>query len=368
MYRRYLYLILTLTLIFLSICLIFSKQIISPAGLYVDETRNTDGSLSFTVRTVSYGGPYAPRNSGAIWITNASGTFVKTLKVWAQTYRWTLVRWIASSGNNTTGAITSASLNSHQLHSVTWNGTNVSNASVADGDYKVNVEFTEHNATTSNPGKYKYVSFAKGAATVDITPANEAYFSDLHLTWTPVIANGTISGTVTDGQNNPISNAVLWLGALTTTTSANGSYSFSVQPGTYSISCEASGFQTQTSSNLVVLSGQVTQVNFILAPTAAEDQTLVSPKLFLKQNYPNPFQSMTSIDFYLEKAEPVALSIYNIRGQLLKSLVNSYQVNGWHTMLWDGKDTERSQVPSGIYYLKLVAGGVTQTKAITIRN
>ena len=77
-----------------------------------------EGNLAFSVRTATYNGAHAPRNAGAIWVTNSQNQFVKTIKKWASNYQYTLVRWIASSQQNTTGAITSASLNSHQLHNV----------------------------------------------------------------------------------------------------------------------------------------------------------------------------------------------------------------------------------------------------------
>jgi len=119
----------------------------------------TEGNAAFSVRTVTYNGPYGPRNAGVIWITDGNNQFVKTVKIWANNYRWTLVRWIASSSQNMTGAITSASLNSHQLHNVSWDGKNYQNVAMPDGEYKFNVEFTEHNATAANMGKFKQITF-----------------------------------------------------------------------------------------------------------------------------------------------------------------------------------------------------------------
>jgi len=261
------YLVLILLLVLLSICLLYSKQILQPEGMYIDEFRNTEGSLTFTVRTVSYNGSYHPRNAGVIWITNSNNQFVKTIKIWAQSYRNTLVKWIASSGNNTTGAITGASLTSHQLHSITWNGKNYSNVTVPDGDYKVNVEFSEHNATTNNPGKYKFVTFTKGADAVDITPANETYFTDMHLVWSPTApVNGTIAGTVKNASDQPISGALVTVGSLTATSTQNGSYSISLPAGTYNVSCSAANYQTQNLSNIVITSNQTTTTDFTLQP------------------------------------------------------------------------------------------------------
>jgi hypothetical protein len=60
----------------------------------------------------------------------------------------------------------------------------------------MNVEFTEHNATAGNMGKFKQITFTKGSEPVNLTIPNEQYFRDNTLSWTPVIQNGTISGIV----------------------------------------------------------------------------------------------------------------------------------------------------------------------------
>lgn len=367
--NKYLFLSSAIILIFLSICLIYAKQIIMPEGIYVNEERNTDGTLSFTVRTVSYGGPYAPRNAGAIWITNSSNQFVKTLKVWAQTYRYTLVKWLANSGNNTSGAITSASLNSHQLHTVTWNGTNTSNTQSPDGSYNVNVEFTEHNASNSNPGKFKSVTFTKGPNQSSVTPTSESYFTNMLLTWTPAApAPGTISGLVKDTNSNPINGALVTVGALSATTNVTGFYSMTLQPGMYNVRCEAPNHGVQYNYDIVVTSNQVTNCDFNLATTLNSDDTIESAPVVLNQNYPNPFSTVTSIRYFLSKAIPVNLSIYNTKGQLVKNILRIDTKQGWHQFDWDGKSASGKRVTAGRYVFKLQAEGRTYTKVMSMTN
>jgi flagellar hook assembly protein FlgD len=370
MNKKYLLLTMVLALLLLSICLIFARQIILPTGVYVENYRNTNGTLSFTIRTVSYGGEYAPRNVGAIWITNAtSNLFVKSIKVWASEHRSALVKWMASSGNNTTGAITSATITSHQLHTVSWNGTNVSNAQVADGDYKVNVEFAEHSGTTSNPGKYKYLTFTKGPSAVDQTPANETYFTNMHLTWTPATpANGTISGIVKDPQNNPINGAVITVGTQTATTTATGIYSLSIAPGTYMVSCSALNCPMQTQNNVVVTSNQTTYVNFTLNPVANDDNFLNTPRVLLKQNYPNPFRNSTNISYYVKSNSHVELNIYNAKGQLIKSLTDKTQLTGWHDVSWNSIMDNGKKAVSGKYIVRLSTGDKVISKTITLSD
>lgn len=150
------------------------------------EYRN-DGSISFTVKTVTNHGTYAPRHCFAIWITNAQGQFVKSLEVRASNYKQYLTRWRAASSYNTTGAITSASLNQHTTHTVTWNCRNLSNVEVPDGVYTVWVEFTERNGS----GPYTSVQFTKGSESQTLTPANLTNFTNMNLTFTaiPVVGN-----------------------------------------------------------------------------------------------------------------------------------------------------------------------------------
>jgi len=369
MNKRYLILTMTVIIVFLSICLIFAQQIIQPAGIYVDETRNSDGTMTFTVRTIAYGGTYSPRNVGAIWITNSSNQFVKTIKVWAATYRSRLVKWIASSGNNTTGAITTATLNSHQLHSVSWNGKNYSNATLPDGNYNVNIEYTESNSTISSPGKYKVITFSNSTTPVDITPSSDSYFTDMHLIWTPTPpANGAISGTVTNAQNVNIPGAVITAGTQTATTNSSGFYSMSLQPGTYTVTCSITGYDTQTNNNVVVQSNQTTTSNFSLNVTSIDNQISIQNSIILNQNHPNPFSASTTIRYFLPRKSNVILGIYNTKGQLIKTLSNTDKNAGWHEVMWDGTNNHGLKQSSGNYICRFNAGRVTRTKVITFHR
>jgi hypothetical protein len=73
----------------------------------------------------------------------------------------------------------------------------------------------------------------------------------------------------------------------------------------------------------------------------------------LLQNYPNPFNSNTTISYNLKEPGEVIISIYNVRGQLIKKLVNGQQSIGRHSVVWDGKDENRETVSSGIYLYEI---------------
>jgi hypothetical protein len=327
--------------------------------------RSTEGSLAFSVRTVTYYGPYAPRNAGAIWITNAQNQFVKTIKVWASQYRYTLVRWNASSGGNTTGAVTGASLNNHQLHNVTWNGTNVQGTEAPDGEYKINVEFTEHNASAANLGKYIQVSFTKGPDPVNETIPNESYFRDMTLSWTPAIVNGTIFGGVTNGSGNPVSGALIQVGALSVNTGNDGTYSISTPPGVWSVSCSASGYGTQTASNVTVDAGAYVEQNFVLTTVGVSDELSPGARLQLLPVSPNPASSSAKINFYTTQSSESEIRIHNLRGQKVLS-ARIQGTPGWNEYVWDRRDQAGHTCPAGTYIVEVRNNGQARFRRIQL--
>lgn len=141
------------------------------------------GELSFTVRTVTANGNFSPRHVLAIWIEDLNG-FVKSRKVMANQRKQYLYTWVSSSNYNVVDAITGATLNSHQTHTVTWDCTDLNGEIVPDGDYVVWAEFTEQHAQ----GPLFSATFTKGPDTQVLTPPDETYFKDIVITFTPVVA------------------------------------------------------------------------------------------------------------------------------------------------------------------------------------
>jgi len=90
-------------------------------------------------------------------------------------------------------------------------------------------------------------------------------------------------------------------------------------------------------------------------------------KYSLAQNYPNPFNPTTVIVYYLpdlgyQPAE-VELTIYNLLGKIVRTLIKERQHPGEHRAVWDGKDDEDNDVASGIYFYRLKVSGVDFVKA-----
>jgi flagellar hook assembly protein FlgD len=64
----------------------------------------------------------------------------------------------------------------------------------------------------------------------------------------------------------------------------------------------------------------------------------------------------------LENASNVALEIYNLKGQLVKTLLNGPSQSGSHSVVWNGRDSAGHAVSSGMYYCRVTTGNYTGTK------
>jgi hypothetical protein len=96
-------------------------------------------------------------------------------------------------------------------------------------------------------------------------------------------------------------------------------------------------------------------------PQAPAGQTL-PVSMNLHQNYPNPFNPTTAITYDLVNGANVELTIHNLIGQQVRSLVNEYQSSGTYSATWDGKNEAGKEVAGGIYLYKLKAGAQVFTK------
>ncbi|MCD4746583.1 MAG: T9SS type A sorting domain-containing protein, partial [Bacteroidales bacterium] len=87
----------------------------------------------------------------------------------------------------------------------------------------------------------------------------------------------------------------------------------------------------------------------------------------LTGNYPNPFNTTTTITFSLaENTENTELSIYNIRGQKVMTLINKELSAGRHLVVWNGKDKNNKQVPCGTYFYKIKTEKFSETKKMIL--
>jgi len=103
------------------------------------------------------------------------------------------------------------------------------------------------------------------------------------------------------------------------------------------------------------------------APTSVAGGGDTQPPGFsLAQNYPNPFNPVTRIDFTVAQAANVALQVYNLKGQLVRTLLNQSFLPGTYSTMWDGTDRLGRQVATGVYVYKLKVGGRSLARRLTV--
>ena len=91
---------------------------------------------------------------------------------------------------------------------------------------------------------------------------------------------------------------------------------------------------------------------------SVEDRSTNFPKSFqLYQNYPNHFNPTTTIKYQLSDASDVKISIYNLNGELIETIVNDHKTAGYHTTTWNA-----TGAPTGVYFYKIKAGNFTDVK------
>ncbi|MFA4947727.1 MAG: choice-of-anchor D domain-containing protein, partial [Candidatus Krumholzibacteriia bacterium] len=105
----------------------------------------------------------------------------------------------------------------------------------------------------------------------------------------------------------------------------------------------------------------------IVTVTGVDEDDDAPPAVnFLAQNYPNPLNPSTRIDFSLRESAPVSLRIYDATGRLVRVLLDEPRKAGRYSEDWDGRDSRGRSVASGVYYCRLVSGSFTATRKMIL--
>jgi hypothetical protein len=179
----------------------------------------TSGTLSLAFSQTPHTSFQGTKNVMAVWIQSSTGAFVKTrarnagggtsdhLPVWAANAGGSAGNCMTASCN-TVGAITGATLNNFSSRNFSWDGTDASGNIVADGTYKITVESTwNHGSAATTTRSF---TFVKGTASDVQTPAADANFTGIALTWNPSGAGveEKTSDIIVSIQPNPSLNGV----------------------------------------------------------------------------------------------------------------------------------------------------------------
>ncbi len=163
------------------------------------------------------------------------------------------------------------------------------------------------------------------------------YYQVLDETRTPV------------GVNEPVGSAAVEIMKTPSTASARGRAWFGW------IDNRANGFNVYGATTLYL-------------PTDVDDtpEQVLPGSFVLAQNYPNPFNPATTISFALPAASRARLAILNTLGQEVRVLVDQSLPAGQHEVVWDGTDSRRHAVSSGVYFYRLESLGFTDQKKMIL--
>ena len=111
----------------------------------------------------------------------------------------------------------------------------------------------------------------------------------------------------------------------------------------------------KTSNSQVIQQHPQIFIRFTDEINSTDDELILSQSLNI-ENYPNPFNPVTAISYQIPHPGIIKIKIFNIKGQLIKTLINEFQSAGKHSIIWDAKKQS-----SGVYMYRIIAGATTQT-------
>jgi Arylsulfotransferase (ASST)/Carboxypeptidase regulatory-like domain len=248
----------------------------------------------------------------------------------------------------------------------------VVDATVSVGEYEV---------TTDETGYYEFVI---AADTYELTcehPDFEDYIHPddfilvendvitINISMTPLVQYGTISGTVSDANNaSLIADAVISIGEYEAETGMDGSFSLILPAGTYTLACEHAGYEDYTYPENIILAGNdEIEFDIELIPVSGNDIDQISNSSILLGNYPNPFNPVTTISFVIaDDTANTELSIYNLKGEKINTLIDRQMAIGLNSVIWDGNDSFDNAVPSGCFFYRLINGNHVSTRKMIL--
>ncbi|MFC1898648.1 T9SS type A sorting domain-containing protein [Candidatus Cloacimonadota bacterium] len=147
-----------------------------------------------------------------------------------------------------------------------------------------------------------------------------------------------------------------------------GYFEHKLPAGVYDVYAERVFYDDAIEYQVEVIEGEFTQLDILMYETVGVEEYEIIPASndFNLRNYPNPFNPSTTIKFSLQNDHIVELSIFNIKGQKVKTMINDQIQKGSHSIIWSGVDEKNKSVSSGIYLYKIVAGNKESVKRMLL--
>jgi protocatechuate 3,4-dioxygenase beta subunit len=185
-------------------------------------------------------------------------------------------------------------------------------------------------------------------------------------------AGSYVTGLITDSYGNPINEATIIVRDVdgntvgTVSTDETGLYAVDdlISGDTYTIVAQESGCTSMTAD--FTHEGLVSVVSMSLLDVTSNNDTNAPAQVLITRNEPNPFNPETSIRMNLPATAGVKLTIYNARGQQIRTLVNGELIAGEHSVTWNGTDNHGQAVSSGLYFYRLETGNQNVVRKMTL--
>ena len=132
---------------------------------------------------------------------------------------------------------------------------------------------------------------------------------------------------------------------------------------------EPAGLDYNKRDNIIAVPNFVgNTVDFIqIMPASVQENNYETIQGFeLKQNFPNPFNPNTIIQFNLPRSAMIKLDVFNLLGKHIKTLVNGKKEQGLHSVSWDGNKSDGYAAGSGMYFYRISDGISTITKSMIL--
>jgi hypothetical protein len=279
------------------------------------------------------------------WVVYARDTYTYDnqgiMTNFAEDY-WAMDSWIPAYRSTTTldnGHVAQILTESFDYESSSWMNEEKTSLSWADGNIATIIYQTWTNDAWLNDDNTAYTYDANGIAylQIDMIWGDNSWTNNLRTT-------DTINGDIISHETTEewIQNG--WV--------LSGQVLFTISGNRYTQLLE----QSFDGTNWV----DESRTTLSYSGSDADDNTVTKPALNVSV-YPNPFNPTTNIVYSLPTSGDVTLTIYNLRGETVKTLVTERQTAGEHRIAWNGTDAAGQSVASGMYFYRLTGNGQATT-------
>jgi hypothetical protein len=280
-----------------------------------------------------------------------------------------ILTYTASSSSEDVGVTVSNDTLSVSL-TENWFGTAEIMVSVTDIEYGDTTEFTlTVNAVNDAPSTFTLLGPADNSI-IMITPNEIAQGTQLHVNWLSSldVDNDDVSyGFVLYGGPYSLETPVL-IDSVVSDTVIHLSYEYLATALGYIGESVLSGDWTVFATDGVdtTLSDDIWNITLDATGVLSVDGELIPREFALYQNYPNPFNPTTTLRYDLPQDTEVLITIYDIRGREVLTLVNDHQTAGYRLIQWNAINSFGESVSAGMYIYMIQAGDFRQVKKMVL--